>query len=51
MGQIATKLEAPKFGSQKEIETFWVRGYIFREFTILNLVLGDPGSIPGRCKL
>ena len=32
VGQTAAKLQACKVGNQKKAETFWVRGYIFRNF-------------------
>ena len=40
---MAAKLQACKVYNPKNVETFWVRGYVFREITIVNLVFGRPG--------
>ena len=50
-GPGALKLQDSKVGGQKKGETFWVRGYVFRDFTIVNLVFGRSGFVFGRCKL
>ena len=42
-GQGATKISKVKVGHQKKFKTFWVRGYIFCDFAIVNLVFGRPG--------
>ena len=35
--------EAAKLAVKKKSETFWVRGYVFRSVTIVNLVFGRSG--------
>ena len=40
---MVSNLSAVKVGNKKNSETFWVRGYVFREITIVNLVFGRSG--------
>ena len=43
LDQMTANLQACKVCNQKNVETFWVRGYVFRKIAIVNLVFGQPG--------
>ena len=40
---MVSKLSAVKVGNKQNSESFWVRGYVFREITSVNLVFGRSG--------